>query len=501
MTLYKQNIFLSLNIFLCVIFLLFSFTLLRADLTSLARNDAYPVFTTLNFDETLLLTKQQEYYKKRDDADKKKDRFCFSISPFGQNANQGTKIKGHPCRTADCSDFNIPDCSTCIPLDGPVAINNALGDLTGRSGMLALLYGKIPTSATNPNPFKDSKSYLSMAFSQFFVGETPGTISDAQFIDPLQLFSYYSFPLNYRKRGVRFQLACKIYDDFGFTIQTGASSIRQVVEARINLTNASENAGNIPFNEDINIADVNQYLMNVLDNIAEEINLNINDLNQASMEEVRFNLFWRHAFEINNDKTPEWAQFLCIPYFEASGSISPGEVRKPNQLFAAPFGNNGHSSAGCTAGINFDFPDTIEFGGEVGFTHFFKKSFCDYPVPSSKFQTTIFPFQTNVSIQPGNNWHFGFRIAAYHFLENLSTYFEWLVIDHKKDKICLEVPDDAFLPYILEELSTFKTKMGNLGFNYDVSPNIGLGFLWQIPFSQRNTYRSSTVMGGINITF
>lgn len=498
MTLYKQNIFLTPTIFLCFVFSAFLSTPLYADLTSLARNDANPPFSTLNIDETLLLTKKQEYYKQMADYDKKKDRFCFSISPFGQNANQGTKIKGHPCRTPDCSDMHPTECSTCIPLDGPVAIENALGDLGGRSGMIALLYGKIPTSATNPNPFSIPNSYLSTAFSQLFMGETPGTISDEQYIDPLQLFSYYSFPLNYRKRGVRFQLACRIYDGFGFTIQTGASAIRQVVEGRINLTSANSNFSTT---EDINAGTVNTYLMDELDNIAAEMNLDINDLNQASMEEVRFNLFWRHAFEINNDKTPEWAQFLCIPYLEASGSISPGEVRKPNQLFAAPFGNNGHSSAGCTAGINFDFPDTIEFGGEIGFTHFFKKSFCNYPVPNSKFQTTIFPFQTDVSIHPGNNWHFGFRIAAYHFLENLSTYFEWFVVDHKKDSICLETPDDAFLPYILEELSTFKTKMGNLGFNYDVSPNIGLGFLWQIPFSQRNTYRSSTVMGGINITF
>ena len=80
-------------------------------------------------------------------------------------------------------------------------------------------------------------------------------------------------------------------------------------------------------------------------------------------------------------------------------------------------------------------------------------------------------------------------------------YFEWFVIDHKKDEITLCAPDPAFLPEVLEKMSSFKTKLGNVAFNYYISPNIGLGFLWQIPFSQRNAYRSSTLMAGINITF
>jgi hypothetical protein len=75
------------------------------------------------------------------------------------------------------------------------------------------------------------------------------------------------------------------------------------------------------------------------------------------------------------------------------------------------------------------------------------------------------------------------------------------VLDHQKDEICVKNGDPAFVPEVLECISTFKTKLGNAGFNYDLSPNIGIGFLWQIPFSQRNSYRSSTLMAGLNVTF
>jgi hypothetical protein len=206
---------------------------------------------------------------------------------------------------------------------------------------------------------------------------------------------------------------------------------------------------------------------------------------------------------MNADAENSWAHFLLIPYFEAAGSYSPGKARNPNQLFSVPFGNNTHPSVGFTTGINFDFIDTIEIGGEIGFTHFFKRNFCDYPVPNSQFQTNLYPFKADVSINPGNNWYFGGRISAYHFLGKLSAYFEWFVLDHKQDSIKVISADanEAFLPEVHEKTTTFKTKFGNAGFNYDIAPNIGLGFVWQMPFSQRNAYRSSTIMAGVNFTF
>jgi hypothetical protein len=471
------------------LFLLYNtllFVPLYADLTSFSKSDPNPPFSTLNIDERLLLTRQQMIYKGMDGASLKNDRFLFSVSPFAQNADKGKGIEGQPCRTTFADTIACPNIPT------------ALGDLEGRSNMLALLYGPLPQGYdTYPG---GEMGYLELARAELFPGlERNVVINDEEFIDLVnQRFAYFSFILEYRKRGVRFEVAWRVYKDFVLRLQTGVSSIRQVVENRINLTNT---ATDIIITDDINIESVNDNLMDQVDNIAQQINLDIRDTNHAGMEEVRINACWRHAFDINSEETAEWPRFLVIPYIQISGSFSPDGQRKTNQLFSVPFGNNGHPSTGLTAGMNFDFFESIEIGGEVGFTHFFKRDYCNYPVPNSKFQTTIFPFRTNVSIQPGNNWHFTFRIAAFHYLENLSSYFEWFVVDHKEDSICLETPDDAYLPHVLEKRSTFKTKGGNLGLNYDISPNIGLGFLWQIPFSQRNVYRSSTIMAGIAITF
>ena len=131
--------------------------------------------------------------------------------------------------------------------------------------------------------------------------------------------------------------------------------------------------------------------MDQLDAIADEIGVDLCDFIQTSMEEVRFNIFWRQAFEMNEDAESDWAKFLIIPYVEAGASVSPGKKDNDHKFFAVPFGNNTHPSVGFTTGINLDFLETIEIGGEIGYTHFFKKSFCR-PIPNNEFQTNLFPF-------------------------------------------------------------------------------------------------------------
>jgi hypothetical protein len=212
---------------------------------------------------------------------------------------------------------------------------------------------------------------------------------------------------------------------------------------------------------------------------------------------VRVSLFWRNIFELNPEDR-EWPTVLVIPYWEAMGSFSPGAAIHERELFAPYLGNNKHTCAAFKVGINFDFVDTIEVGGEIGYNHFFKHDFDQMHVPNSQFQTNIYPFATDVSVKPGINWHFAGKIAAYHFLDKLSMYFQYVMMEHKKDHIELKNPDPAFVPQALEETTYFKAKVANIGFYYDISPNASLGFLWQAPLSQRNTYKSTTILFSFN---
>ena len=450
---------------------LFSMNVSLNALSSLAKNDPYPVFNSLD-PHTFLYTHEKLKIKDPEFAERKRDNVGIFISPFGQNADRGRNIDG---------------------------VRSELGDLTGRWGMIPLLYGAIPIGKT-------MAPTLQTALNNLFPGAIPGELNDGTKIDPTQNFGYFSVPLKYRKRGVRLELDADIYAGFGINVQTGIVSMSQTSTGFIDLTTCT------PLSCQFDPApltgeSVEQYLMSQIKTIASEINLDICDYCETSVEEVRINLFWRRGFEINRNED-DWPHFIIIPFFVVGGTVSPGDENRISQggmdrAFAVPFGNNDHSGVGFTTGLDIDFIESIELGAEVGMTYFFKRNFEKYRMPTSVFQSGIYPFTTDVSVHPGYNWHFGGKIAAYHFLDRLSGYFQYIQMEHKSDEITLRKCEDEgiFLPNQLEKLTGFKAKFIDVALNYDISPNIGLGLFWQAPISQRNSYRSSTIMFSFYATF
>lgn len=508
-----------------------------ADLSTLERNDPYPVYTAIDPQE-FLYTWQKLHEKgiPTENPPIPMDGCQFmglSISPFGQNA---------------CGGKNF--CGQQVPL----------GDLNGRWNMIGLLMGPLPQGRTQfPEPLQTAFTNL---FGNCSPSVTPGNLNDPNLIDPNQTFGFFSVPLKYHKRGLRWQFSAMLYCDMGFMLQGGVADICQKVVGFDNLTCIScsapvpcngpapsgtatgtpkaitpcncdgtpitytnQNSLVVPvqccprvcdtsipccgriYNDNgtsaatgypcLTATSANKYLMNELKPIAEAIGLNICDFHKTAIEDLRFYLFWRRAHVVNKGRAG-WPEFLFIPYLMFGGSVPTGPDRNSNCAFALPFGNNGHGSMGASGGFNIDFTETIEVGFDFGITGFFPRNFCNYrvpnQVPNKKCQVAISPFTTNVRICPGFNWTFGAKLFAYQFLDRLSFWGQYMLLHHEQDKVSLQTPDPAFAPEILEEMSSFKVQMANLGFYYDISPNISLGFFWQAPLNQRNAYKSTTVM-------
>jgi|GEM_PF-734402 len=590
----------------CIHFLIIT-ALLILDLTqlhalsSLAKNDPYPVFSSLdphNFLYTHIYPSDDDPYLEKEET----RRFNIAISPFGQSACRGANFHGErflPTQQCPLSAFansttiktnnteaitnlvpnyntqplgtnigtfstnpaniqtnlgsfqtnpgnfqansgnlqtnsgnNIqtdvdnvqsnttyalaaPGCGSSII--GPISGDRIeLGDLTGRINMLALLYGKVPNNQTLPPTLLKAQKEL------FSVGDTPPVIpiNDPQYIDPTERYASLTFPLKYDKRGVRFDMSVDIGRGFGININTGVAHITQTVKKIRLLRRDSSNNIVAPSNIENDLTcqaetlcnfqrpdekepfseNVRKLLTGNFQEVAQELGVDIYDFNEISLEEIRINAFWRHLFAINPDR--EAGPFVqCMPFAVVAGSISPGKDRCPNKLFSVPFGNDGHSAIGFTTGLNFDFVDTIEIAAEAGFTHFFSKNVHALHMPTSQYQKTLFPFTADAQVSPGNNWHFAAKIGAHHFIDRLSTYFQYVMINHSQDSVCLKNTDSAFVPEALERTTAWKSKVANIGFTYDISPAIALGFLWQAPLAQRNTYRSSTIMLSFNATF
>ena len=468
-------------------------------LSSLSKNDAYPVFTT-EYEHEYFMTKPLFLAEGETWPKERGERLCISVSGFFQTANRGNSSVTVPqlINTADVS------------LGSQDVRLIQLLDLTGRSAMIPLVFGSLPSGVSTLPPL------LLTAQNALYPITNPINTRPLNFeidVDKEQRFGFFSLPAVYKKTGVRLDLELEMGCDIGFHFQAGFASICQIGKAPLNLTCLPLDpciffpgppGGDFPPTVSnpatITIENVNKFLMHEFECIAKEMGYNIANFQETSSDEMRFQFFWAHPYRLNGLRD-DWPQMHAIPFFEGGVSISPGRERNTNELYGLPFGNNGHTAMGFTTGLDLNFIGTIEIGGAFGYTHFFGKDFDCYRLPNSKLQHVLFPFTTSVHVQPGHNTHFEGSIIARHFLGRLSMSFQYINLEHQEDCITLQQPDPAFVPSALSRTTGFKTKIANVGFIYDFTPNFSMGFLWQAPLNQHNTYRSTTVMFGVNALF
>lgn len=233
------------------------------------------------------------------------------------------------------------------------------------------------------------------------------------------------------------------------------------------------------------------------------------NFNRVGMEDLRLNLYWRQIFVINQEGE-FYPRVLFMPFLDAGVGIPLDRERDARKAFSLPIGNNNHLSAGLTGGFTIDFLDTIDLYFQAGFTRFFKRDFCNVSLPTNVKEGGIFPYKADVNVRPGSTWQFSAGMYAYHFLDNLSFWWEWLIVSHRPDriKVCKSfIPEDSiyfkqgFLVDLAECLSKWEVHMVNAALNYDLSPNLSVGLLWQAPVKQRNAYRSGTILGTVTFVY
>ena len=229
-------------------------------ITSLAKNDPDPMFSMLD-PQTFLYTRKKLILKGYDVSPERREYIGISISPFGHNANIGHDIAGHPVE---------------------------LGDINGAWDMLAILYGNLPAG-------KNYGPELTAAQACIFPGGIG--LNNPDYIDKNCIVGFFSIPLVYRKRGLRFEFDANILDDFGISVQTGLTDMTQTLSLQgcfqntlqgfKNLTPDNAAAGVVPgtgtdlwlgnsgCEPGISKCAINKCLMDQLNPIAQEICLDI----------------------------------------------------------------------------------------------------------------------------------------------------------------------------------------------------------------------------------
>lgn len=482
-------------------------------ISNLNNNDPFPIFTTI--DPHYFLNVNRKNWVKGYECPRPPEIMRLSFSGFRQSATCGRAV--HPNAGFNC-DLNPPD--DFVPL----------GNLKGRWNMLGLFY---PT--TNPDGTLNFSNEQLLLTSLNITSTTCFNPNGTNLADPSQMdvtrhFGFFNVPIKYRKVGLRFELDLELYWGFFLKIQGGVADLRQTVSF-VDLTCSAtglscpvpaclppESCPNqVPPGDtcamdscciDIFTCDcktlVIDKIMKQRDLVAEIIGVNIRDYHKTALEDTRVELFWRHMWEINKSK-PGWPYFIITPWAALEMSAPTGTTACPTQLFALSTGNNGHWAWGAQAGTTIDFAETVELAFETCVTAFNCKKYCNVPVPTNQFQAGIFDTFATLGIKPGVNWYIAATLSAYHFLDRLSFYFQYFFITHDKD--CFSVfsttaptPGNVLVSKMREE-SDWQVQLANVALNYDISPNIALGFLWQAPIKQRNAYRSTTIMGSIVINY
>lgn len=243
--------------------------------------------------------------------------------------------------------------------------------------------------------------------------------------------------------------------------------------------------------------------------IGEILGRNFCDYDHTGLEDLRIELLYRHLF-IMNDENIAFPRYIFMP-FVTIGAILPLDKPVPNNMpFAVPIGSNGHFGLGGSAGFTLDFLSTIDIGIQAGFTHFFERKYCNLPLPTQVAESGIYPYTADVMLEPGRTAYYKLTMHAYHFLDLLSTWIEYVGVIHNDDniKVCRSfIPPDScyfnqgFLTKEAECRSSWSSQLLRIGFNYDLSPNMLLGFAASIPLNQRNAYNTGTILASLSFVY
>ena len=454
-------------------FLTLSFSPLLARVT-LNYNDGYQLFGTVL--PTAVLNRECRELLK-EEGNGIDERFSFSTSFYGQKATSARDLQKN---------------------------GSSVGDVHGRLNMIGLLYGALPTGVAQP-------SLLQTAALQTFQNiPIPGvSIANPTYTDLTQNFGFFTDEGKYHKSGLRFQASVRPFQDLIFTVQAGIADLQQTTSL-IGMTPLSTQSSVYPANAPnpllpagfpVDQSNVEQYLMEPFQQIFQQLGVTVGNIQQTGAEDVSFNAILHHNFPINQDADPEeWAYFIFTPILQIGATAAAAKATDPNKLYDISLGNNRHQSANIAAGFTLDFAETLELDFFTGITHFFSRTY-SARVPTHQFQSTLFPYSTGIISKPGQSWFLSLGVNAYHLIDNLSIYAQYLYMAHLKDKISLVTPDSAFLPSRLEQDSPFKIQVANFGFDYNLSPNFALGFGYQWPLARRGAYKTNTVLLNLTLTF
>jgi len=392
-----------------------------------------------------------------------------------------------------------------------------LGDRMGMINMLGLLI------KDDASPYEDGhklgqdsndsvlhRAYA--AFSDFIDDEHP---LDAVFLgstyEPLDVtdarygWGKYQTTTTYARLGIRGSIDYCFYNGVALAVRGGVAEYS--VKQPYYLANPKL-VGDTYVNAAIGTTDssfvyhVQSKLMNQArqKEIATELGIDFAAAKGTGLEDVSIELSWRKGFSM---KDSEGDQVLtATPLIALAVTLPTAEKSKVGKLLDIALGNNGFYGFTGQLEMSFDFPGMLKVGLGGSGTFSTEDAIGKQFVPTSEYQSGIYPWQTTITKRPGALWKAYATMRAQNFIDYLSCFVTYMYVSHYKDSITVTGANKAlFLGDKLAEEGRYNAQLIHLGFEYDITQSLKVGLAIQSVFAGMRIWKTTTIAGSMSFVF
>jgi len=405
----------------------------------------------------------------------KKDwTFNFNFSPFFQHASGARDKDGN----------KVP-----------------IGDRLGRWEILGIFWDDNGTDS-NPfpaapadNPVNDANYHYLYTLSHDLVKHGVRQSGDE---GPTDATADYSVDIEYEKIGVRSELDFEMAGGFGLTVKGGLVEYKQTPTFTDKSIATDDEMFDMFLTRSLMSHEVGRQGL-----IETDLGLSLARYETMVFEDTHAELYWSNPYKLDDEHGNHTV--TVAPYLSAGLWIPTGKKKNQNAAFSLPSGHDGFWGLSFKGAINFDFPGTVLVNIGGGATFFETKTLSGQRVPNHESQRSIYPWKARIRKTYGPGINFNFSLRSENIMDYLSVYFDYIYAKHEKDTITMKETDSSrnsyFIPSMLEEDSFWKSQMIQLGFQYQITPDLAFGACGQTHISGVKVFKTHTIMGTITLAF
>lgn len=257
-----------------------------------------------------------------------------------------------------------------------------------------------------------------------------------------------------------------------------------------------------------------------------ELGFDIDGKSVVALEDTLVKLSYSRAIDLKDKKNN--TVLKLAPYGSVGCWAPTGRKKNRKAFFSLPTGNDGFWGLVFEGGLNFGLNDSIFLGVGGGATLFSSRTINDCPVPSSKYQSTVYPWTTSIDKEPGVSWDVNLSLHVDDFIEGFHFYADYVYSRHERDSIKVNDATTVHLKALtlndagdqvlegaaftvarstlfdtekMEKESEWMANTVNAGVNLTLSPLCELGLGFQTHISGFRVYKTLTIMGTMSFCF